>query len=425
MSIRVLYVESAPEAGGSTVSLLELLAGLDRQAIEPVVMLCASNPYRQSIERLGIRVMITGDYCSVRTPSYPPALAQARSSAWAARVRRNRLTRSLWRSAGLASRTLLHTWPLARRLARTLRDERIDLVHLNDAPALHKAGILASRLAGVPCICHARSMPPLDVVDRALAHSVGRFVFISKAVEQDQRRRGLAGLPGSVVYNAVDLAPYQALDRQAARRFYNLSDSDVVVGMMGRIEPWKGQRDLLSALSQMAPQPALRCLIAGSAGSDVQWYQDELNGMVQALQLEQVVRFTGFVDNVPRFMAALDLLVHASTQPEPFGRVLIEAMAAGVPIVASNAGGVPEIIEHEQSGLLVSPANPTEMAAAMGRLLADRRLAGDLADNGRRRVQELFSVSAHVAAIQDIYRLRASQLLGACRQTAVANVMNR
>ena len=244
-------------------------------------MLCASNPYRQSIERLGIRVIATDEYCAVRTPSYPAALAQARSSAWADRIRRNRLTRAVWRSAGLASRTALQTWPLARRLAQTLRDEHIDLVHLNDAPALHKAGILGSRLAGVPCICHVRSMPPLDVVDRVLARSVKHFVFISKAVEQDQRRRGLGSRPGSVVYNAVDLAPYRALDRKAARRLYNLSDSDVVAGMMGRIEPWKGQRDLLAALSLVAPQlPALRCLIAGNADSGMEPYQNELYDMV-------------------------------------------------------------------------------------------------------------------------------------------------
>lgn len=406
MPTRVLYIESAPQAGGSTVSLYELLRGLDRQAVEPVVLLCASNPFREHIAALGIRVLVSSAYCSQRTPAYPPALAQARASTWATRLRSNRLTQGMWKASGLAVRTLLHTLPLARQVQRIIGQGRIALVHLNDASELHKAGIIASRLAGVPCVCHVRSMPPLDALDRFLSRWVSHFVFISHAVEQDQRQKGLGQRPGTVIYNAVDLAPYQALDRGTARRSFELAASDRVVGIMARLEPWKGHRDLLAALALSAPQvPGLRCLIAGAPASDGAWYQDELAETTRSLALEDVVRFVGFQADAPRFLSALDLLVHTSVQPEPFGRALIEGMAAGLPVVATATGGVAEIVVDEQTGLLVPPGQPAALAAAMLRLLSDPVLARRMGDQGQERVSTVFAIQSHMAAIESIYQL--------------------
>ncbi len=402
---RILYIESAPQAGGSTISLYELVRRIDRRSCEPLLLLCASNPARERFASAGVTVLTTGDYCSVRTPVYPPALAQARSSTWAAWLRRNALSRAVWKAGGLAARTALHTWPLARDVAHIIRRERIDLVHLNDAPELHKAGIIASRLAGVPCVCHVRSMPPLDAFDRLLARFVARFIFISQAVERDQRQKGLAQCPGTVVYNALDLAAYRSLDRQAARRAFGLDADDLVVGMMGRIEPWKGQRDVLAAISLLAERlPRLRCLIAGTPELDGQWYQDELVALAQSLGIGHIVQFVGYQGDTPRFMAALDVLAHASVQPEPFGRVLIEGMAAGLPVAATNAGGVPEIVVHGETGLLVPPAQPPALAAAIERLLSNTGEAAAMGQRGRARAAALFAIESHVAAVENIYR---------------------
>lgn len=401
---RVLYIESAPQAGGSTVSLFELARRVDRAAYDPLVLLCRSNPFAERFTAAAVPVLLS-DYCSTRSPAYPAALAQARRSGWAAWLRRRRVTRAIWQAGGLLVRTLRETWPQARAVARILREQRIDLVHLNDAPELHKAGILACRMAGVPCICHVRSLPPLDALDRALARGVAHFVFISRAVEDDQRSKGIGQRSGSVIHNAVDLSAYGTLDRQAARRFFGVADDDLVIGMMGRIEPWKGQRDLLAALAELAPRfPALRCLIAGAPELDGQWFLDELRAIVAARRLEHVVQFVGYQSDIPRFMAALDVLAHASTQPEPFGRVLIEGMAAGLPVVATSAGGVPEIVIDGETGLLAPPGDPPALAAALARLLAAPALRTAMGQRGRARVHERFSIDSHVSAIEDVYR---------------------
>ncbi len=402
---RILYIESAPQAGGSTISLYELARRINRQEFEPVVLMCASNPYRARFESAGIPVIATVSYCSVRTPAYPPALAQARNSTWAVALRRNRISRALWRAAGLATRTALQTWPLARQVQSVIEQEKINLVHLNDAPELHQAGIIASRRAAVPCVCHVRSMPALDAVDRFLARYVSQFIFISQAVELDQRQKGVGKRPGVVVHNALDLSAYATLDRQAARRAFNLAEDDLVVGMIGRIEPWKGQRDLLAALSLLAPQfPRLRCLIAGIPELDGQWYLDELKTLVTSLRLGDIVRFVGFQDNVPLFLSALNVLAHTSVQPEPFGRVLIEGMAAGLPVVATNAGGTSEIVEDGRTGLLVPPAQPEALAQALAQLLAHPQQGKAMGEAGHARAAALFSIENQIAAIESIYR---------------------
>lgn len=407
MPRRVLYVETAPQAGGSTVSLFELLRSVDRAAIQPVVLLCASNPFAACFAELGAPVIRSGLHCSARAAGYAPALARARTSSWAQLLKRHPFTLRLWRAAGLAVRTVSQTWPRARDMQRIIESQRIDLVHLNDAPELHKAGILGSRLAGVPCLCHVRSMPPVDVVDRLLARRVRHFVFISAAVEQDQRRKGLGRAPGSVIYNGVDTAPYAVLPGKAeARARLGVAPDDTVLGLMARIEPWKGQRDLLAALAILRSRTPhllrLRCLIAGEPELDGGWYLEELKQRTVELGLGDVVRFVGR-QSPPAFHAALDVLIHTSVQPEPFGRVLIEGMAAGLPIVATNNGGVPEIVLDEQTGLLVPPGNPGALAAAVERLLGDEALRRRLGEAGRRRAGDVFSLRRHVAAIQALY----------------------
>ncbi len=414
MTLRVLYIETAPQAGGSTISLFELVRHLDRELLQPAVLLCATNPYAARFSSLGVPVIRTALHCSLRAPYYPAPLARARSSTLAARMRAMPLTRVLWRAGGLAVRTATHTWPQARDIARTIRQSKTDLVHLNDAPALHKAGILGSRLAGVPCVCHVRSMPPLDALDRTLARFVGHFIFISRAVETDQRRRGLGTRPGTVIYNALDLSAYKQLPaRETARQRFGLDPCASVVGMLGRIEPWKGHRDLLAALALLAPGHAnLRCLIAGKADQDSAWYQDELRAQVRDLHLEGVVQFVGYQEDVRHFLAALDVLVHASVEPEPFGRVLIEGMAAGLPIVATNAGGVPEIVTDEGTGLLVPPGQPSVLAGAIGRLIADPTAGQAMGASGHQRARELFAIDRHVAAVLQIYKTVVGDTLG-------------
>jgi len=152
--------------------------------------------------------------------------------------------------------------------------------------------------------------------------------------------------------------------------------------------------------------PRLKVLIVGEADDEPrnQIYERHLKALTQSLGLSDMVTFTGFRSDIPRIMALLDVMVHSSSQPEPFGRVIIEALAAGTPLVATKAGGVLDVVEDGVHGLLVPPKDAHAMAKAVATLLSDRRLAERLTTAGRRRVLECFTVKKYATAVQDVYQ---------------------
>jgi glycosyltransferase involved in cell wall biosynthesis len=175
--------------------------------------------------------------------------------------------------------------------------------------------------------------------------------------------------------------------------------------MMGRLDPWKGHRDFLGAAARIAARdPAVRFVIAGGTPlgrGDV--YRRELRDAVADLGLGDRVFFTGHLDDVAPVLGALRLLVHPSRSPEPFGRSVIEAMSFGVPVVASRAGGVVEIVDEGSNGLLFEPGNVEELAAAVTRLLGDPGTAARMARAARETVVTRFSASGHARRMEDVF----------------------
>jgi glycosyltransferase involved in cell wall biosynthesis len=148
-----------------------------------------------------------------------------------------------------------------------------------------------------------------------------------------------------------------------------------VVGIIGRLAPWKGQDIFLEAVARLCvKQPALHARVIGSALFGEEAYEHGLKAKVDELGLTSFVEFTGFRDEVAEELAGLTVAVHASTVPEPFGQVVVEAMACGTPIVATAGGGPAEVITNGIDGLLVPPGDASALAEAVGRLLDDAEL---------------------------------------------------
>jgi glycosyltransferase involved in cell wall biosynthesis len=132
-------------------------------------------------------------------------------------------------------------------------------------------------------------------------------------------------------------------------------------------------------------------------------YERDVHQLVQQLGLDDCIEFTGFREDVPDVIAGLDILVHASTTGEPFGQVIIEAMAAGKPVIATNGGGVPEIVDDGVTGLLVSMGDADAMAAAIERLLEDPALCARMGEAGLARVQQHFTIQLTAERVQAVY----------------------
>jgi glycosyltransferase involved in cell wall biosynthesis len=178
-----------------------------------------------------------------------------------------------------------------------------------------------------------------------------------------------------------------------------------VVGLVGRISFWKGQDIFIRTAGLLRDKyPSAEFRIIGAALFDEAEFERGLHTLVQQLGLKDFVVFTGFRHDIQQAMSELDVLVHASTKPEPFGQVIIEGMAAGKPVVATNAGGVPEIIEDGVTGFLVPMCDVDAMASAVDRLLGDPQMARSMGRRGQVHVAENFSIQRTVDGVMDCYR---------------------
>jgi glycosyltransferase involved in cell wall biosynthesis len=205
-----------------------------------------------------------------------------------------------------------------------------------------------------------------------------------------------------VVYNGLDLA---AFDREAARPAeLPLPGGDgPVIGTVSHLIPWKGQEIFLRAAAQLLQaHPGWRFVVVGDPIFQFRTERERLERLAGELGISDRVTFAGHREDIPAVMSALDLFVLPSLY-EPFGRVLIEAMGARKPVVASRAGGVPEIVLDGETGVLVPPGEPEALADAIADLVVDRERAERLAAAGRARVEKHFSLEATVQGVLEAY----------------------
>jgi len=399
---RVLYLDTAPTVGGSVISLYELLRKLDR-IFEPVVVTYTPHIYTDKFRALGADVIVWNVY---KTRDYRPAWVKgARRSTLARQLRQTGLGTAIYHALGFGVMLMRRVWPRARALRRVIVQRKIDLVHTNIRVGHDREGIIAAKLAGVPCVCHIRHFEKLNCFDKKLAGLADAFLYISEAVRQSHLESGVSRSKGHVVYNGLDIAAFtKALNPSLGRRSFGLRRNDLAVGIVGRLEHWKGHRIFLQAMAQVRSLvPNAKGIIIGDPVPHEPHYRDKLLALRDELGLSNHVIFGGFRSDLPIVMSALDVLVLASTSPEPFGRVLIEAMAAGKPVVATDAGAAREIIEDGVQGLLVPSGDAQALARAIVYILTQPDLARAMGLSGRAKVQERFSAQQYVDGVQAVY----------------------
>jgi lipopolysaccharide heptosyltransferase II len=190
-----------------------------------------------------------------------------------------------------------------------------------------------------------------------------------------------------LIWRSVDLEKFIYIRPDTKRK------EEFHVGIIGRITPLKGHLDFIKAMAKVAQQiPHLKIWIVGDAPASKQAYKEQVQLLTRRLGLWQCTEFLGTQRDIPGILANFDCLVLATTTQEAFGRVIIEAQAAGVPTVATKVGGVVDIIEDEKTGLLIPPSDPESMSAAIIRINKDKALAHRLAQNAYQKVKENYSI---------------------------------
>ncbi len=271
---------------------------------------------------------------------------------------------------------------LVYRAMRFAKD--YELLYANTAKALVVAAVLAFLLRKKLCfhlhdIVNSQHFSALNrrlIV--TLANRADAVVANSQATAEAYKNAGGKNRRLRVIHNGFRpfcIRPDDLTSATAERE--NPAGSFPMVGLFGRIAPWKGQHVFLKALAEL---PGVHGLIVGDAlfsGEDRR-YGQELRGLAAHLQIADRIHFSGFCPNILPLLLLVDVVAHCSTSPEPFGRVIVEAMLAGRPVIATRAGGVPEIVTDNRTGLLVEPGDSHALAEAIQRLLKNREFAAKL-----------------------------------------------
>lgn len=328
--LRVVVVDHTAELGGAELALVRLCAALrDRPGgprVRVRVLLGADGPLRPLLEREGVGVDVVPLAPSLGTVRRADALRPGAAP--------------LRRLAAAAAFTL--------RLAWRLRRLRPDVVHATSLKA-DLLTLLPAALARRPLVWHVHDRVAPDYLPAAAVRLVRAASRLPAAVVANSRATA-ATLPGPCTVAYPGLAPAQLRARRAGDEARGPA-TEPVVGVVGRLSPTKGQRELLRALPEvLRAHPRARLRVVGEASFGAEAYERALHDEARRLGVAHAVDWVGFVPDPAAELDACAVCVHASPVPEPFGQVVVEAMARGVPVVATRAGGVPEILDPEGPG---------------------------------------------------------------------------
>ncbi|WP_114835788.1 glycosyltransferase family 4 protein [Agrobacterium tumefaciens] len=299
-------------------------------------------------------------------------------------------------SFGALLRGAADVMAVAWQLSREAR--HYDVICANSQKALFVCA-LAAKLSRRPLVWILHDIvtdPAFSATNRRASLAFARLFAKLVAVNSEETGRAFIEAGGEankvrIVYNGFDPARAKVYEPgKAARLRAELGlGPQPLVGLFGRLSEWKGQHVFLEAIAAME---GVQAVIVGGALFGQEAYEAGIREQASSLGLDGRVRFLGFRSDVPELMAAMDAVAHTSIVAEPFGRVVVEAMMCGRPVVATRGGGVTEIIRDGETGLLVPPGEPSALAAALGRVLSDPALAERLAQKGREDVSQRFSL---------------------------------
>lgn len=376
----ILYINHLSGLIGAERSLLTLLQEIDASRFNPVIVCPFEGPLVEKIRKLGYSVEIIpmrwwvsnkSDFCHLLY--------------------------------GLRFRVIT-----VFRILKIIKRYHIDLVHTNSIVVIE--GAIAAKIARIPHIWHIRELLDDDPyfkfvlgtksVFRLVSFFSTRIICISNAVKK-KIAEYCSTDKTVIIYNGVSLSEFKSsIQGEVFRKRFKINSSTLLVGIVGIVIRRKGHKDFIRAAAEVRQVISnVKFVIVGSVDKQ---YLAELKNLVVELNLEKDIIFTGFQKNIPAVMRTIDLLVVPSWA-EPFGRVIIEAMAAEKPVIAANTGGPPEIIVNGKTGLLIPPKNPTTLAKAIVTLLQNPEKAKTMGKMGYLRVKEKFSAELYVKNIENVY----------------------
>ncbi|MFA5339949.1 MAG: glycosyltransferase [Candidatus Omnitrophota bacterium] len=304
------------------------------------------------------------------------------------------------------------------KLAGLVKNRKIDLIHVNGLRAAIYCGAVAKYFK-IPLVWHVRVPESGGVAEKAAYAFAHKIIVNSRAVGKKFANWRGSSDKVTVIYNGINLEEFKPGERKnKSVAEFGFGENDPLVGIVGELSPKKGQKYFLEAASKVFREsPQVKFLIVGEE-HDSGVYKGELIRLADRLKISSSVYFLGFRDDIAGILDSLALLVHCPER-EGFGRVVVEAMALKVPVVATNAGGIPEIIKDGVNGFLIPVGDPETLAKTILDILRDKARSGILGEAGRKTVEESFDLKRQIKKIEGIYReLLQGHEIGAIKQYA-------
>ena len=368
MTKRILYIHGIDRIGGAERDLLAILNSLNRSDWEPHVACPSRGPLHEILGKAGV------------------SLHSLELSPW-----------RKWFSPFVR-------WVGVHKLRTFLKQLQPVLIHVNDiwwVPHTVRA-VSHTSLSRIPIVAHVRQEIEPEKVRRYRLDQVDAVVSISKQVEQALIAGGVSPRVVRTIYSGIDQSRSEDRDgeHKAIRHKLGLSEEVMLLGTVANLFPRKGYDVMLRALpSILKAEPTTHYVIIGTGDGE---YEQTLHTLSEELGIRQRVHFVGFRDPVRPFLDALDLYVHPARM-EGFGIAVVEAMAAGKAVVATNTGGLPEVVEHGRTGLLVASDDPEALSIAVVSLLRETIRREEMGKCGAKLARERFDLKSSVAAIEQVY----------------------
>lgn len=392
---KILYVEQNHDGtvGGSQYCLLELVSGIEKSRYEPIIIFYEYNHLIPQFEKVAKTIIV----------NYPKSIKLIDVDT---KLVGKIILGSVQRVINYFRRVIVQTikWILI------IKKNNIDLVHLNNASHIDTGWTFAAKITGVRCVTHQRGYPPKKI-RRKIKDKYDAIIAISDQIKECLIENN-PKLASKIIriYDGIDarsIVPNNNVNIDKLINNIAMDDDVFMIGMVGNIKRWKGQEVLLNACSILRNHGRnFHCIFIGAVSNsldDMQYYLN-LERYRKNESLEKYVTFLGSREDALDIMYALDVVVHASIDPEPLGRVIFEAMALGKAVISTNCGGPREIIVPDITGILIEPNDSSALAKEIERLIDNRSEIERLGREAIKHVVSNFSIEKSIADIEAVYR---------------------
>ncbi|MGD2119919.1 MAG: glycosyltransferase family 4 protein [Chromatiales bacterium] len=395
---KILYVENGIGYGGAIICLRHLVRNLDRKRFEPMVVTGRTGAqYREIANEARWKHIADRHFDAAGWKS------KLDTAAWPKKI-----PGLVFLLNQLVARCddLLNFLPFYLSFLWTAWRFKPDLIHVNNEPLCNREALMVARLLKIPSVCHVRGNLQYSHLTAWTFGLPTHFTPVSLWVAQNMKKQfQVPDEKMTVIYDGLELDGLDpAISGDSFRREYHLQKTDFAVGLVGLLIAWKGQEIFLDAARMLkAKIPHLKMMVVGGTPDDCADYEKMLRQRVSDEGLEDLVVFTGHVTDMPVVYNGLDIVVSASTSPEPLGTVVIESMTLARPLIGPNHGGAAEMMQHEVTGLLFRPGDAQDLADKIQEFYESEKKRISYGQAARKHALETFAVSRHVTEVQQVY----------------------